>query len=375
MNTYLYYSANSDEDKKMCFSIIPTAESTRYKVINNNGKISVEPGVRITEDKLASELVLVEVNKYPVSDPKNYSKQLLLLLLESFITNENSASTVLHAANIDISDEAEATTLVYQNSNRFVDHDDHDKFVETCAHQIAYLASLFGGSLSSVYKILFYAANMVLRFIDPSSDVKKIDDPTIINDVNIPIKIFEIINEFVIPVSKNNTDQNRLFNETIKKHSTSNEIILNIIDSMNYSQNDTVTFLKLLLRMRLFQTDFDKINKAVLSIEELSDDKKKQVTNIIFGAKDLIESKIETKPEISDDILIQKIRSIVDSFEISDDLLKLLKERVVKKQMEGGFSMKSLTRGLFGYKKKHRTSRKLTRSKRSFRKHRSTRKR
>jgi hypothetical protein len=72
MSTYLYTSNDSENDK-ICFSYVPSVDSVRYKVNNENGKISVEPGLRITKDNIYNESI------YHKPEVKG-SERLLILL-------------------------------------------------------------------------------------------------------------------------------------------------------------------------------------------------------------------------------------------------------------------------------------------------------
>jgi hypothetical protein len=96
MSTYLYYSnvkesnvkeSNVKENDKICFSYVPSVGSVRYKVNNDNGKINVEPGVKITQNNINNinnindEKNMVSNSGMYYKEPEvNGSTQLLILL-------------------------------------------------------------------------------------------------------------------------------------------------------------------------------------------------------------------------------------------------------------------------------------------------------
>lgn len=80
MSTYLYTS-NVNENDKICFSYVPSPGTVRYKVNNENGKISVDLAVKITEDNISDETNMVnKTGMYQVEPEVNGSKRLLILL-------------------------------------------------------------------------------------------------------------------------------------------------------------------------------------------------------------------------------------------------------------------------------------------------------
>jgi hypothetical protein len=85
MSTYLYHSnvneSNVKENDKICFSYVPSVGSVRYKVNNDNGKISVDPSVTITQNNITNEKNMVSNSGMFHTEPEvNGSERLLTLL-------------------------------------------------------------------------------------------------------------------------------------------------------------------------------------------------------------------------------------------------------------------------------------------------------
>jgi hypothetical protein len=109
---YLYHSVLVDGADNICFTeeppdlITEDRITTRYKVTTINGIKKVAPGIRISKEKLPSELVLLEVNKL-INKNNTPAVQILRTILET---------NLLKNPNV-----AEVANLVVTNFNKILD--------------------------------------------------------------------------------------------------------------------------------------------------------------------------------------------------------------------------------------------------------------